>query len=78
MIETVKVKATDPEQGDYVLINADDFNEATHEIYDESDAADGMTVAQIKEALEAKGVEIPAGAKKADLLALLSAAGEGA
>jgi len=32
-----------------------------------------LTVAQLKEALTAKGIEIPAGAKKADLQALLDA-----
>lgn len=36
----------------------------------------GMKVAEIKEALKAKGIEIPAGAKKADLQALLDAASQ--
>lgn len=36
---------------------------------EESDASD-LTVAQLREALEAAEVEIPAGAKKADLVAL--------
>lgn len=38
--------------------------------------SDGLTVAQIKEALEAKGIEIPEDVtKKADLAALLDGAG---
>jgi len=41
----------------------------------EEESADGsnLSVAQLKEALTAKGIEIPAGAKKADLQALLDA-----
>lgn len=33
--ETVKIKATDPEQGDYVVINKEDFVEGVHELYAE-------------------------------------------
>lgn len=34
----------------------------------------GLSVAQLKDALDAKGIEIPEGAKKPDLAALLDAA----
>lgn len=39
---------------------------------DPTAGADGMTVPELKAALTAKGVEIPEGAKKADLQALLA------
>jgi len=39
------------------------------------DASAHMTVPQIKEALTAKGIEIPSGANKAELLALLNPVG---
>lgn len=41
---------------------------------DEADGAKKATVAELREALAAKGVEVPEGAKKADLQALLDAA----
>lgn len=34
-IETVKIKPTDPEQGEYVLINKDDFDPQAHALYGE-------------------------------------------
>lgn len=37
-------------------------------------ASDGLNVQQLKDALQAKGLPIPEGAKKADLAALLDAA----
>lgn len=40
---------------------------------DESEGAKKATVAELREALTAKGVAIPEGAKKADLVALLAA-----
>lgn len=40
----------------------------------QSDGADKMTVAELREALEAKGIEIPEGAKKAELQKLLDEA----
>ena len=39
----------------------------------EPDGAKKATVAELRAALEAKGVEVPEGAKKADLQALLDA-----
>lgn len=44
---------------------------------EENTSAEGLTVAQLKEALEAAEVEIPAGAKKADLVALYKEHGLG-
>lgn len=41
---------------------------------DESDGAKKATVAELREALTAKGIAIPDGAKKAELQALLDAA----
>lgn len=41
---------------------------------DETEGAKKATVAELREALTAKGIEIPEGAKKADLQALLDAA----
>jgi hypothetical protein len=50
------------------------FRPAGHEQDDEqSEGAKKATVAELREALTAKGIEIPEGAKKADLQALLDA-----
>lgn len=79
-IKTIKVKAWDPEQGDHVVINEADFDAEKHELFEESGApkkpSDGLKVDDLKAALTAKGVEIPEGAKKADLAALLDGAAE--
>lgn len=40
----------------------------------DSEGAKKATVAELREALAAKGIDIPEGAKKADLVALLEAA----
>lgn len=74
----IKIKSTHPEsQGDFVLIEEEDFDAERHEIYDPEGAkkAEKATVAELRDALTAKGIEIPEGAKKADLQALLDAAG---
>lgn len=34
-VPTVRVKATDPEQGEFVTINAADFDPAVHERFDD-------------------------------------------
>lgn len=34
ILETVKIKPSNPEQGEYVLINATDFDPALHELHD--------------------------------------------
>jgi hypothetical protein len=117
--QTVKVVPSHPSQGDYVEINAADFDPEKHEKHEkyekyeadpklaelkveadrlgvgyasdvtrESLAAkladfhamkakkpsDGLKVDELKEALAAKGIAIPDGAKKPDLAALLDAA----
>lgn len=69
---TIKVKA-DNEQG-FMVINESDFDEKAHEAFESENDAKKMTVAEIKEALIEKGIEIPDGAKKAELQALLDAA----
>lgn len=81
-METMKVKAWGAGQGDFVLINTEDFDAKKHEKFGESETDDGgtkdsadMTVAQMKEALAAKGIAIPDGVtKKADIKALLDTA----
>ena len=73
-METIKVKPWGKDQGDFVIINKDDFDPEVHELLDgEPDGAKKATVAELRAALEAKGVEVPDGAKKADLQALLDA-----
>lgn len=74
-METIKVKAWGKGQGDFVILNKDDFDVDKHELFDaaESPGEKKMSVAGLKEALTAKGIEIPEGAKKADLQALLDA-----
>lgn len=72
--ETVKIKPSHPSQGAFVLINKSDFNPEMHELFeDEPEGAKKASVAELREALTAKGVAIPEGAKKADLQALLDA-----
>jgi hypothetical protein len=75
-METIKVKPWGEGQGDFVVINEEDFDAAKHEKYEAEEGAKEsenakLTVPQLKEALTAKGIEIPEGAKKQDLVALL-------
>ncbi|MCK4121395.1 hypothetical protein HFK83_03295 [Ralstonia pseudosolanacearum] len=77
-LKTVKVVSpvTDENPLGYIVINETDLTEG-HEIFDEEGAkkADkALSVADLKAALTEKGVEIPEGAKKADLQALLDEA----
>lgn len=68
------VKPWGKDQGDFVLINEEDFDSEKHELFDVADeGAKKATVAELREALTAKGVDIPEGAKKAELQALLEA-----
>lgn len=71
-IETVKVKPWSDDQGDYVLINKDDFNPELHELLDAP--AGGSTKAELQAALTAKNVDFPSNATKAELQALLDKA----
>jgi hypothetical protein len=63
-----------PEQGDYVVINSDDFDPAIHKLYVEPAAPKGdpslLTKAEIIADLEGMSVEFDPRAAKADLLAL--------
>jgi hypothetical protein len=81
--ETINIKSevSDDNPLGYIVINLEDFDPAKHEKFDtdaadeQTDTAKALTVPQIKEALAAKGIEIPEGVtKKADLQALLDAA----
>lgn len=75
---TVKIMPSDPEQGDYVVINEEDFDPAIHTAYVEPEpAADEpagdpaqLTKAEIIADLEGMGVDFDPRAPKADLLVL--------
>lgn len=70
-METIQIKSTDEAtQGPFVIINKDDFDDSKHDLFD---APKSLTVAELREALTAKGIEFDHGAKKADLQALLDA-----
>lgn len=75
-VKTIQVKAWGTEQGDFVLINEEDFNPDFHTLLDaaEPDKQKALNVEEIRAALTEKGVEFPVGAKKAELKALLDAA----
>lgn len=61
-------------QEGFCEINESDFDAAKHELFDaDLEGAKKATVAELREALTAKGIEIPEGAKKAELQALLDA-----
>jgi len=71
----VKVKRDGP-RGFHIIDKAR-FDPKVHELYEEPKAkkpSDGLNVEQLKEALTAKGITIPDGAKKPELAALLDAA----
>jgi hypothetical protein len=76
--QTIRVKPWGEGQGDHVVISAEDFDPAIHTPLDAADkpadAPKALTVAELRAALADKGIEIPEGAKKADLQALLDAA----
>lgn len=70
---TVRIQHPDVPGG--MVINAREFDPAVHQRFGAEDDAGGLeklTVKQLTAKLEAAGVEIPEGAKKADLIALLS------
>lgn len=75
-MKTLNVKPWGKDQGDFVVINEEDFDPSRHELLD--GAAPGgdksMTAAELKEALTAKGIEFKGNASKADLQALLDGA----
>lgn len=78
-METIKVMPWGDDQGEFVLINKEDFDASVHKRYDEgakkaATQPKAPSVEDLKAALAAKGVEVPEGAKKADLQALLDKA----
>lgn len=77
-MNVLKCKPWGEGQGEYVLVNEEDFNSDFHKLLDEADDGDkpskGLSVDQLKEALQAKGIEVPQGAKKAELAKLLDEA----
>ena len=73
-LETVKIKAKDPEQGDFVVINKADFDPAIHELLDAPDTDKAMTKAELQAALDEKGIDYKPAQNKAELQALLDAA----
>lgn len=71
-VETVKI-VDDNAPGGHVVINKSDFDAKKHEVFEEVSAA-GMTVAELKDALDKAGIKYEAKASKADLQKLLDAA----
>lgn len=75
-MNTIRVKPWGEGQGDFVLINAEDFNPECHVRLDAADTnGDGkVSIAEIRNALTAKGIEFDPKTKKAELQALLEQA----
>lgn len=77
-MNVLKCKPWGEGQGDHVLVNEEDFNPDFHKLLEEADDGDkpskGLNVEQLKAALTAKGIEVPEGAKKAELAKLLDEA----
>ncbi len=69
VIETMKVKSWGKDQEGFTLINKSDFDKEIHEAY-EAKASKPKTTDEYKAALEGLKIEIPEGAKKAELVAL--------
>ena len=78
MIETLRIECpkTEDNPAGFYVINAEDKTDGM-KVYGEAEvkSPDDMTVAELREALTAAGVEFPDNAKKADLAALLSSLG---
>ena len=70
---TVRIKSASADQG-FVIINQADFIDGTDELFDpvNSDGDKVLSLAQIRDALTARGVEFDPRARKADLAALLA------
>lgn len=79
-MDTMNVKPWGKGQGDFVVINKADFDPAVHDASNEmildgaKKASDGLKLDEIRAALAAKNIDIPEGAKKADLQKLLDEA----
>lgn len=83
----MRVKPWGQDQGDFVEINVEDFNPDFHTPLEAAEKpakgphADGdgkVTAAELKETLTARGIAFRGNASKAELQALLEAAGDGA
>lgn len=61
--ETVKIKSTDPEQGDHVVINKEDFDAEKHELFVEPKAPTEDELKAIAEAKEKADADAAAKAK---------------
>ena len=70
--KTLKVKPWAEDQGEYVLIDADSYDENIHTLFDDGTNAAPKegTVGFLKGKLDAAGISYKAGASKADLQAL--------
>jgi hypothetical protein len=80
-MKVIKVKPWGKDQGDHVLISEPDFDPAVHELLDGAEKGSSeqksMTAADIKAALDAKGITYKGNASKTDLQALLDGAEKG-
>jgi hypothetical protein len=72
-VATLRIKATDPEQGEFVIINEADFDPEQHERFD-AVPEKALGIAGLRAELTARGIEFDVDAKKADLKALLESA----
>ncbi len=77
---TLKVKSWDPEQGDHVIIEEENFDPSWMEKFDpdpeepsSSSSYAQLTVAELKAELDERGIKHDSGMRKAELLALLDA-----
>ena len=81
-MKTLKVKPWGKDQGDFVVINEEDFDPKVHALLDNAaegatkKPSDGLKVEEMKAELEKRGIAIPDGVTlKADLAALLDTNG---
>ena len=81
MIPTIRIKSevSDDNPLGFVVINEADFDADKHELFDAEPAAPNapakLGIADLRAELTARGIEFAEGASKADLRALLDAAG---
>lgn len=72
-METIKVKPWGEDQGDFVLINAEDFDDAVHSRFDAEggDSGEGgLSATQLKDELKKRNIEFKGNASKAVLQGL--------
>jgi len=66
-METIKVKPWGEDQGDFVLINAEDFNDAVHVRFDAESGKSGdpgLSAAQLKDELKKRNIEFKGNASR--------------